>query len=180
MSFESLYEKYQNGTATQEEIAYVEEEIAKARKLSEIMESYQAPQIEEATVEEVQKAKKKFNLKTALRTLLIVAVVTIVAVGVVLSGVFGTAASAANDQQLVSRGEAEQLALRTVIDNQELGAIGQLEVVEIERELEIENGKLNHAYYKYQIDIRTQNGLEIEVEVDSRTGKAWISDIGRY
>lgn len=39
MSFEKLYEKYRNGTASEEEIAYVEEEIAKARKLGEILES---------------------------------------------------------------------------------------------------------------------------------------------
>ncbi len=179
MSFEVLYEKYQNGTATEEEIAYVEEEIAKARKMSEIMENYQVPQLEEASVEEVQKAKKKFALKTALRTLLIVVCVLAVASAVVLGGVFGTAISAANDQQLISRGEAEQLALRTVINYGELGDIGQPTVVETDRDLEIVNGKLNQAYYQYQIEIRTGNRLEIEVEVDSRTGQAWITDIDR-
>ena len=39
MSFETLYEKYMNGTASEEERVYVEEEIAKARKLGEILEA---------------------------------------------------------------------------------------------------------------------------------------------
>ena len=80
MSFETLYEKYMNGTASEEERVYVEEEIAKARKLGEILEAAEkdkaksaspsdgadgenvclAPEdiLEDADAEQVKKSKK--------------------------------------------------------------------------------------------------------------------------
>ena len=38
MNFEELYEKYINGTATEEERAYVEAEIQKARRLTQLID----------------------------------------------------------------------------------------------------------------------------------------------
>ncbi len=177
MSFEALYEKYQNGTATPEEVAYVEEEIAKARKMSEIMENYQTPQIEEASVEVVHKAKKKFTIKSAIRTAIIALVVLVVGAGAVLGGVFGTAASAAADKQIVSREGAEEIAMRCVVNN--YPDVGNLRVRDVDKDLEI-RGRLTSAYYKYNVDVVAQNGMEFEIEIDSRTGQAILEDVDRF
>ncbi len=89
MSFEKLYEKYRNGTASEEEIAYVEEEIAKARKLGEILESSENGKgailpcgkeneksaangiFADADAEQVKKARKKHRLRSSVLTLCI-------------------------------------------------------------------------------------------------------------
>ena len=85
MSFEKLYEKYRNGTASEEEIAYVEEEIAKARKLGEILEASEKEKgailpcgkeneksaangiFADADAEQVKKARKKHRLREISR-----------------------------------------------------------------------------------------------------------------
>ncbi len=168
MSFEVLYEKYQNGTATPEEVAFVEEEIAKARKMSEILESYQVPEIEEASVETVKKAKKSFTLKTVLRTFAIVVVVLVVSAAAILGGVFGTATTVASDTQTISKDYAIELAKWTVANRDGIVITGEPIVRKVERDLELENG-INHAYYKYCIEL-TANGYEFELEIDSRDG----------
>lgn len=93
MSFETLYEKYMNGTASEEERVYVEEEIAKARKLGEILEAAEkdkaksaspsggadgenvcfAPEdiLEDADAEQVKKARKRHRIRSSVRALLI-------------------------------------------------------------------------------------------------------------
>lgn len=92
MSFETLYEKYMNGTASEEERVYVEEEIAKARKLGEILEAAEkdkaksaspsdgadgenvclAPEdiLEDADAEQVKKARKRHRIRSSVRALL--------------------------------------------------------------------------------------------------------------
>ncbi len=177
MSFEALYEKYQNGTATPEEVAYVEEEIAKARKMSEILENFQTPVLEEASVEVVKKAKKSFNLKTALRTLAIVLVVLVVSAGAVLGGVFGTAITAASDSQTISKEYAGEIAKWEVVNRDGIVFSGEPIIYNIERELKIVDGNFKQSYYKYNVEIRTQNGYEIEIEIDGRNGQVLKFDL---
>ena len=112
MSFETLYEKYMNGTASEEERVYVEEEIAKARKLGEILEAAEkdkaksalpsggadgenvclAPEdiLEDADAEQVKKARKRHRIRSSVRALLISLVSAIVVAGAVTGGVIGT------------------------------------------------------------------------------------------
>ena len=129
MSFETLYEKYMNGTASEEERVYVEEEIAKARKLGEILEAAEkdkaksaspsdgadgenvclAPEdiLEDADAEQVKKARKRHRIRSSVRALLISLVSAIVVAGAVTGGVIGTATGAAKktDENFGNAGE---------------------------------------------------------------------------
>ena len=42
MDFESVYKKYVEGTANDEEKAFVEQELDKAQKMAEIIDGYQS------------------------------------------------------------------------------------------------------------------------------------------
>ena len=89
MKFEELYEKYLDGTATEEEREYVEGEIEKARKLNDILDRQDARRVIEPVEEdEVKKAQKAFNFKALIRTVVVVTVVFLLMAGGVLGGVF--------------------------------------------------------------------------------------------
>ena len=86
MNFDQVYEKYINGTATEKEKAYIESEIAKARKLSEIIDRMDAQRvIEPADADKVRKAaktmKKKFGLRVLIISISALLVLALVAVG---------------------------------------------------------------------------------------------------
>lgn len=73
MDFESAYKKYKDGTATDEEISFVEQELEKAKKMTEIIDSYESsrPIESECDVQTIKKAQKRFAKKNAIRALCI-------------------------------------------------------------------------------------------------------------
>ena len=113
MSFEKIYEKYTLGTATEEEKKFVEEEIAKARKLSEIIDEKKTDGaiLADADVATIKKARKRHSVKFALKALAISLAVAVTAVGAVCGGVFGTAMSSAKKNAKISLSDAEKTAL---------------------------------------------------------------------
>ena len=74
MNFEEAYKKLHEGTATDEEAAFVARELENVRKISAVLDdpSLSGPAISKAEIETVQKARKAFNHKTLLRTVAIV------------------------------------------------------------------------------------------------------------
>ena len=74
MTFEDAYQKLREGTATDEEAAFVARELENVRRISAILDnpSLSDPEIEKAEVETVQRARRAFNRKTLLRTVVIV------------------------------------------------------------------------------------------------------------
>ena len=74
MTFEDAYQKLREGTATDEEAAFVARELENVRRISAILDnpSLSDPGIEKAEVETVQRARRAFNRKTLLRTVVIV------------------------------------------------------------------------------------------------------------
>ena len=73
MNFEEAYQKLRAGTATDEEAAFVARELENVRRISAILDdpALSDPGIKQAEVETVQKARKAFNRKTLIRTLII-------------------------------------------------------------------------------------------------------------
>ncbi len=175
MSFEQIYDRYMNGTATEEEIKYVEEEIEKARKLTELIDKkeIEKPVIEEASVEQVKKAKKKFSIKTGIRTLIIAFVVIILVSGAVCGGVFGFAATSADKVESISENDAKSYAIRYVENN--FGDVGQINVMKIYKELQV-GRELSDSFYVYEITLHA-NTMEIELVVDTRNGYVVIDDV---
>lgn len=180
MSFEKIYEKYRKGTATEEEAALVEEEIAKARKLGEILETGSRPEtvLTEADVATVKKAKKRHTLKTLFTTILIVFAAMAIVTGAVLGGVFGTATSSAKKNVKVGADEAKQIVLEFYKNNYtKSGSMGEPFVKDFERDVEMTKN-LKNCYYRYTIEVDQPGGYEIEFEVDSRTGMIKVVDWG--
>lgn len=176
MSFEQAYEKYMNGTASAEEVEFVEAEIAKARKLTEIMESNKDKvEIAEAEDVQVKRAKKAYSFKTAVQTLIIVLAVIFVAAGAVCGGVFGTAVSSAKNNVTVGQEEAKNIAVRYVNDNFGYQA-GDSIVAHTEKDLFI-GGNLTNSYYYYSVTVVKGLQYEIELEIDSRNGSILSIDV---
>lgn len=179
MSFETLYEKYMNGTATDEEIAYVEEEIEKARKLGEIIEASKAKPIEfeEADDESIKKAKKQHNVKSVLRAVVVSVAVLIVVAGAVLGGVFGTAISSAKKQVTIGADYAKEIAIDYYRNNYySSGGLDKILVTNFEKDV-VYGSNLAHSYYKYEIEVKQPGGYELDVEIDSRTGEVRVIDV---
>ena len=105
MNYEEAFKNYENGTATEEEKAFVKAELEKAKALSSIIDDDKVVEtpspIAEADVEEIKTAKKQFKIKHLLFALGAVAML-IAMVGAVLGGVFGYAASSAKKQMAVN------------------------------------------------------------------------------
>ena len=74
MTFEEAYQKLREGTATDEEAAFVARELENVRKISAILDdpALSDPGIEQAEVETVRRARRAFNRKTLFRTVGIV------------------------------------------------------------------------------------------------------------
>lgn len=184
MSFERLYEKYRNGTASAEEIAYVEEEIAKARKLGEILEAAESENrssaaneiLEKAEEEQVKKARKKHGIRSSLRVLAISLVSAIAVAGIIVGSVFGAAVNAAKKQQKITESQAKTIALEYYAANcSSSEATGEAYIKEIEKDLEFTK-KLKNSYYKYTLEVGRLGGYKIEIEIDSRTGAVTLID----
>lgn len=179
MSFETVYEKYLNGTASEEEIAYVEEEIEKARKLSEIIEASNAKPVEYAEADEtsIKKAKKQHGIKSVLIALAVSVVVLMVVAGAVLGGVFGTAVGSAKKGVNVTEVQAKEIAIDYYRNNfYTNGGLDKVVITECERDLEYTKN-LVKSYYKYEIEIEQPGGFEIEIEIDSRNGVVTLVDV---
>ena len=73
MDFEKAYEKYKDGVANEEEIVFVEQELEKARKMTEIIDAYEYKKAISDDVDEakIKKAQKKYAKKNTRKILTI-------------------------------------------------------------------------------------------------------------
>ena len=177
MNFESAFEKYKNGTATEEEMAFVENEIAKARKLQEVMDEMDAKRVvEPAKSQDVKKmlnqVKKKSGIRTALISLAVVAIVFVLAI----TSLFIYANVTASGRAAYNREACIEAAKQSVIEHSG-GTVEELFVPGAEKELIFEYGRLSSAIYVYEIEVRS-GYMEYDIMVNSTNGRATIVDIG--
>ncbi len=178
MNFEVVFEKYRNGTATEEEKAYVEAEIAKARRLNEVINEMEAGRaVKPAAAPDVKKAMNKAKKKNAIRiaviSFVVVFAVALAAVGSLLIYVNTTAAGKA----AYTKTECIEAAKASVLERLD-DTSKEMVVTDVEKDLRYEQyGKLSSAVYMYEIEIRV-GYWEYEVLVDSATGQATVTDIG--
>ncbi len=176
MKFEELYQKYIDGTATDEEKAFVEEEIEKAKKLNAILDSQDAKRVvAQVEKDDVKKAKKQFTMRSIITIIVVCAIALTVVAGAVCGGVFGTAVtSAKNLSHFENTPEAGECAKRYIVNN--LNDNGSLIVTEIDRNLVMSDG-LNKAYYRYEVEVQSLNGREYDILVDGRNGECKVMEI---
>lgn len=176
MDFESAYKKYSDGSANEQEKEFVEQELEKARKMTEIIDRYESirPTSGECDGELVKKAQKRYAKKSVLRTFAVVAIVFVLAAAIVLSCVFGVAVGSAKSNTNYTQASAEQIALDYVVRN--FASDKKAVVASSEKVLEYAPA-LKNSTYVYEVKIYVGYINELEVKVDSRTGKVLDVDI---
>ncbi|MBQ7364488.1 MAG: hypothetical protein IJW46_02695 [Clostridia bacterium] len=175
MNFEELYEKYINKTATEEEVKYVEEEIAKAKKLSLILEEADTKRaIAPAEKETVRRSVAAFLKKTKLRIAAIVLAAVVLLGALSVGGFFAAAAIKASANSVYDRDEAVALCQKWMTEAYENIHAGELRVSEVERDLALLHG-FSRAYYEYDIEIEYK-GTEYEFWVDAASGEVRLVD----
>ncbi len=176
MDFEIAYKKYKDGTATDEEVLFVEQELEKAKKMTEIIDAYESsrPIEPECDAQTIKKAQKRFAKKNAIRVLCITFAVLVLASAIVLASVFGTAFSSANKNLNYSPEQAKSIALEFVANT--YGTSGVPVVSECKREIEY-SSDLKHSVYVYEVKVQVGLVYEVEMHVNAKTGLATLSDI---
>lgn len=169
MKFEELHVKYQNNTATPEEIAYVEAEIAKAKALAAIIDEHDARHAIAPTEDEnVKKSVKSFLKKTRHRIALFVLAGFLLLSSLGVGGFFTAASIKATSNSSYNKQEAIELCKKWVADTHPTVKADEIFVTDCERELVLHHG-FSRAYYEYEIEIVYEN-LEYEFWVNAKTG----------
>lgn len=176
MNFDKVYEKYVNGTATEEEKVYIEAEIAKARKLSAIIDEMDSKRvIEPAETEEVKKATKTMKRKLGTRVIVIALSVLLSLMLIVMGTAFTYVNIKASGKAEYTKDECVEFAKKCVNDHSNVISTN-LTVTDVERDIRFYDGKLSRATYIYEIEVR-KGTVEYEVEVNTATGEAVILDV---
>ena len=176
MNFEEAYKKVADGTATDEEAAFVGREIVNAQKITALLGDDEPPRpvLETADEDTLRKARRAFNLKTTLRVIVIVIVSLGVITGATLGIIFGTAGSAANKSAVYTREEAIDMAIAYASDIEGADA-KSFAVHEVDRRLNMSSG-LTKSTRVYKIDLR-DGTHEYEIEVNAASGYVTLTDI---
>lgn len=170
MDFENTYKKYKDGVATEEETAFVEQELEKARKMTQIIDAYESKKAisDDCDEDKVRRAQKKYAKKNTLKILLISVAVLLVSAAIILSAVFGTAFGSASRNCNYTKTQAEQIALAYVADN--FGASTKIVLAKSDKDIEY-SSDLAHSVYVYEVKIYVGYFNEVEVKVNAATGR---------
>lgn len=175
MNFEELYEKYLNKTATEEEAAYVESEIAKAKALAAIIDEKDAARVIAPTDDKAAKTSvKRFLKKTKMRVVMLVLSLTLILAVLAVGGFYTVAASIASSNAVCDKKEAVELCKKWLFDAYDTVKPEDLRVEEVDRDLCLHHG-ISRAYYEYDVEIAFR-GSEYEFWVDAATGEVRLVD----
>lgn len=177
MSFEESYRKYEDGTATPEERKYVEEEIAKARALTAILDKADAARedvIGRADRDKVKRARRSFGKRLTVKIVILSLACLLVLSALTVGILYGTAVSAARRSAEYDLTDAGELAKKCVVDHVD-GVAVSCTVTETDRDLRY-GSKLSQSYFVYEIEV-VCGQTQYEVEVNASTGYARITDV---
>ena len=170
MDFEKAYEKFTNGTASPEEVEFVRSEMKKANDINNVLENVKNEGVTKtAEKESVRRAMKSYLKKDTIKILVIVRA-ALLALAIAISLAIGIPIlNSAKENMNYSANEAKEIASNylqfispTIIQQ-------PIEVIRVERELELE-GRIKNARYIYVVELYGGN-KRFEIEVDSKTGK---------
>jgi hypothetical protein len=178
MNFEEAYRKLQEGTATDEEAAFVARELENVRKIRSILDhpDLSDPGISRAEIETVKKARKVFNHKTTLRTIAVVLCILLAVAAIVCAILFIPSNISASGKEKLSKEQAVDAAF-SCLEEEVGGEQAKLFYVDYaHRHLRyVEN--IFDAIYVYKIEFEDALGREYEIEVNSNSGYTVIRDI---
>ena len=178
MNFEDAYKKLRDGTATDDEAAFVARELENVRRISSILDNPELsdPGIGQAEMDTVQKARKVFNHKTLIRTVVVVLCSLLVIAAIVCAILFIPSNISASGKVTLSKeqaGEAAHACLEEELGEEEAG---RFYVDYAHRHLRYV-GSIFDAIYVYKIEYEDIHGREYEIEVNSNSGYTVIRDI---
>jgi len=175
MNFKNAYEKVQQGTASEEEIAYIAEEMDKLQKISSILDNpATAASLVEAENKDVVRARKHFNNKTTLRIIIVTFIILATIAAVVCGIIFIPSLTSAVKNVRHDRDECVQNA-EVFITEMTGSDATYFMIKEIDRELRIPDSLWN-AIFVYEIDFVDQGGTKYRVEVSSKSGFVILTD----
>lgn len=178
MNFEDALRHMQEGTATDEEKAFVEGKLKQAHKDVKT----DSPRIIEKPKPAKIKGQKRERSKFFTLVASIIAV--FVVLGAIFAGVFGGAAVNANKAEVIERAEAENIARGFVFTLTQDGKFNlplvtspdDVKVYDVDHDLHYVVEKPMSSYNVYEI-ILTVMSSRVEVEVDTRSGACKVTDI---
>lgn len=178
MDFEQAYKKLREGTATDEEAAFVARELENVRKISAILDdpALSDPGIKRAETETVQRARKAFNRKALIRTIVVV-LCSLLAVAAIVCGIlFIPSNISASGKLEITKEQAIDTAYDLLVEQ-----VGEEEaktyyVDYAHRHLRY-SGSIFDAVYVYRVEFENSFDREYEIEVNGNSGYAVITDI---
>ena len=178
MKFEEAYKKMREGTATDEEAAFVARELENARKIRSILDQpdLSDPGINRAEIEAVQKARKAFNHKTMLRTIAVVLCSLLVIAAIVCAILFIPSNVSASGKVKLSKDQAIAAAYACLVEEVGEEQAKHFYVDYAHRHLRYV-GSIFDAIYVYRIEYEDAHEREYEIEVNSNSGYTVIRDI---
>ncbi|MBQ6372194.1 MAG: PepSY domain-containing protein [Oscillospiraceae bacterium] len=178
MNFEEAYKKLHEGTATDEEVAFVARELENVRRISAVLDdpSLSGPAISKAEIETVQKARKAFNHKTLLRTVAIVLGSLLAIAAIVCAILFLPSNISASRKLKLSKEQAVDAAYECLVNEVGEEEAKRFYVDYAHRHLRY-TGSIFDAIYVYKIEFEDSRGREYEIEVNSNSGYTVVRDI---
>ena len=178
MNFEDAYKKLRDGTATDEEAAFVARELENVRRISSILDNPELsdPGIGQAEMDTVQKARKVFNQKTLIRTVVVVLCSLLVIAAIVCAILFIPSNISASGKVTLSKEQAVEVAHACLVEELGEEEAGRFYVDYAHRHLRYV-GSIFDAIYVYKVEYEDIYGREYEIEVNSNSGYTVIRDI---
>ncbi len=169
MDFEKIYEKYLNNEANEEEVKYIEQEINKAKKLNEIIDKMESTDIfNEADIKDVKKAKKAYNKKRIIQTIIISLSIILALFLASFGTVYKIGSNYANRTMSITYDDAKSISINYILNYDDDIKSNDIRIVDIKRKLEL-SSKISKSYYKYTVDIVCKYNV-YEIEINGTTG----------
>lgn len=178
MNFEEAYKKLREGTATDAEAAFVARELENVRKISSILDDPALfdPGISKARLETVQKARKAFDRKSLIRTVVIVLCSLMIVAAIVCSILFIPSNISASGKVKLTKVQAVESAYACLVEELGEEQAKEFSVDYAHRHLRYGSSVFD-AVYIYKIEFEDPYDREFEIEVNSNSGYTVIRDI---
>ncbi|MDR0855318.1 MAG: hypothetical protein LBN25_03000 [Christensenellaceae bacterium] len=174
--FKTLYEKYIKGTASEEEIRYVEDTLSKSDSVfaenssEDKLHALDEEKLTHADTATIENIKKRIKKKTLTATLLTSLAILGVATAIVLGSVFGAAGYHAKKNSLIDEDEAESIA--RAFAEEECGVDDSYETDYVHQRL-VFRGALKNTYYEHVVEFE-YNNREVVIIIDGISGEATL------
>lgn len=177
MNFKDAYEKMKNGTATEEEIEFVKEEINKAKEVNEVLteeEDSKENKLKPVEEDEIKKLKRKVKIKAIVTPIVVTLIILIIVSGIILGTIFGLGISNAQKNKNITNEEATTLAIEYIKEKYGIDETSLI-VHDTERDLALKI-PFKDSRYVYEIEIMNEI-TKYELKVDAKSKAITVDEV---